>query len=70
MGSDLITYLLSFMIVQFSTKKATTKYSFGYHRAQTIGALATTFFIIIMWGILAYNAVIRIMNPVFNLNGN
>ena len=46
-----------------SQKEATKKYSFGYHRAEIVGALLSVFLI---WGLtawLVYEAINRLANP-------
>ena len=61
-------FVISFMAIWLTEKPATLRYSFGYHRADVIGALAS---IIIIWGLLIWllaEAVQRILEPV-EING-
>ncbi len=55
--------MISFLAIYLTHKPATLKYSYGYHRADVIGALAS---IIIIWGLLVWlliEAVHRLLNP-------
>lgn len=61
--SDVTGFIVSFIAVCISQKKSTLKNSYGYHRADVIGALASIF---IIWGLLGWliaEAVYRIQNP-------
>jgi zinc transporter 2 len=56
-------FVISFIAVSCSKRPANVKYSYGYHRADVLGALAT---VLIIWGLLVWlllEATIRIMNP-------
>ena len=58
--SDVAGFVISFLAICLSKKKATVKYSYGYHRADILGALAT---VLIIWGLLVwliYEAVQRL----------
>lgn len=61
--SDLLGFLISIVSIYISRRKATAQMSFGYHRAEVIGALVS---VCIIWGLtlwLLYEASKRIMNP-------
>lgn len=61
--SDVAGFVISFLAIYLTRKPATLKYSFGYHRADVIGALGS---IIIIWGLLIWlliEAVHRLLNP-------
>jgi zinc transporter 2 len=59
--SDLLGFLISIVSIYISRRKATDKMSFGYHRAEVIGALVS---VNIIWGLtfwLLYEASLRII---------
>lgn len=67
--SDVAGFVISFLAIWLTKKKSTPKYSFGYHRADVIGALAS---ILIIWGLLVWlliEAVNRIITPPEEING-
>jgi len=62
--SDVIGFLISLIAIIVSQRKATKKYSFGYHRAEIIGALLSLVFIWILTIGLVIGAIDRLRNPV------
>lgn len=61
--SDVAGFVISFMAIWLTEKPSTLKYSYGYHRADVIGAMAS---IIIIWGLLIWlllEAINRLTNP-------
>jgi len=62
--SDVVGFLISLIAVLVSQRKATKKYSFGYHRAEIIGALLSLLFIWILTIGLVIGAIDRLRNPV------
>jgi zinc transporter 2 len=67
--SDLLGFLISIASIYVSKKQATSHMSFGYHRAEVIGALVS---VNIIWGLtiwLLYEATLRLVsqNPVDGL---
>ena len=61
--SDVAGFVISFLAIYLTRKPATMKNTYGYHRADVIGALGS---IIIIWGLLIWllsEAVRRILNP-------
>jgi len=67
--SDVIGFLISLIAVIVSQRKATKKYSFGYHRAEIIGALLSLVFIWVLTIGLVFGAIERLKNPV-EINAN
>lgn len=62
--SDFSGFVISMASVWIGTKEANRRLSFGYHRAEVIGALAS---VILIWGltlVLILEAIDRIINPV------
>lgn len=63
MFSDVAGFLISFISIYISQRKSNFEYSFGYHRAEILGALASVFFIWVLLIWLNYEATQRIINP-------
>ena len=62
--SDLFGFAISIISITISKKVATNTMSFGFHRAEIIGALVS---VTLIWGLtlwLLYEATVRIINPV------
>lgn len=71
LASDLISFLISLLAMYLSKKPATKTMSFGFHRAEVIGALFSVFIIWLVTGVLCYMAVERIQhNHYKNVNPN
>lgn len=71
-AAHLLTDFASFMISLFSlwmaTRPATRKMSFGWYRAEVIGALTSVLMIWVVTGILVYLAIERIIIGDFEIN--
>ena len=63
MLSDVAGFIVSVLALLLSGREATAQYSFGYHRAEVLGALASIMVVWVMTGILLYEAVKRLINP-------
>ncbi|XP_060591515.1 proton-coupled zinc antiporter SLC30A2-like [Ruditapes philippinarum] len=61
LGSDLISFLISLLSMYLAKKHATRNMSFGYHRAEVLGALFSVFIIWSVTGVLVYVAIERII---------
>jgi zinc transporter 2 len=63
MLSDVAGFMISYIAIYMGNKPSNYQMSFGYHRAEILGALAS---IILIWGIIIYltiEAIHRVMNP-------
>lgn len=61
--SDLLGFIISIISIYIAKKQANNQMSYGYHRAEVIGALAS---VTIIWALtvwLLWEAVLRIINP-------
>ena len=61
--SDFLGFIISIVSIHISRRTASTEMSFGYHRAEVIGALVS---VNLIWGLtiwLFYEATFRIFNP-------
>lgn len=61
--SDISGFLISIISIYISRKIANDKYTFGYHRAEVIGALVSVILIWILTGFLLQEAYFRIISP-------
>lgn len=60
---DFSGILISLISIRISTIKASKRVTYGYHRAEVIGALGS---VLLIWGLsiwLDYEAVMRILHP-------
>ncbi|CAG2123224.1 unnamed protein product, partial [Medioppia subpectinata] len=71
-AAHLLTDFASFMISLFSlwvaSRKASSRMSFGWHRAEVIGALTSVLMIWVVTGILCFMAVERIMSKKYEID--
>lgn len=61
--SDFLGFIISIVSIYISRRGATHQMSFGYHRAEVIGALAS---VVLIWGLtiwLLYEATLRVITP-------
>eukprot|EP00921_Rhytidocystis_pertsovi_P009661 GHVQ01015592.1.p1 GENE.GHVQ01015592.1~~GHVQ01015592.1.p1 ORF type:complete len:527 (+),score=41.31 GHVQ01015592.1:87-1583(+) len=61
--SDVCSFLISLFAIWVSTIKGNAAMSFGYHRAEILGALLS---VLLIWGVtgwLVYEAVLRLFHP-------
>lgn len=73
-AAHLLTDFASFMISLFSiwmaTRPASRRMSFGWHRAEVVGALTSVLLIWVVTGILCYIATERIIENNFQVNAS
>ncbi|KAK2716588.1 hypothetical protein QYM36_006912 [Artemia franciscana] len=67
MLSDFASFLVSLFALWISQRSASRRMSFGYHRAEVLGALFSVFVIWIITGVLVYLAVERIINSDYEI---
>lgn len=61
-------FLTSVVAILISRRSATSNYTFGFQRVQTLGALASIAFVWLITSYLVIEAIDRIKNPE-NING-
>jgi len=59
---DLIGFFISVFAVWLASQPATAKMSFGFHRAEILGAIVSCMLIWLLVGILLYEAVLRVIS--------
>uniref|UniRef100_A0AC35UGA5 ZT_dimer domain-containing protein n=1 Tax=Rhabditophanes sp. KR3021 TaxID=114890 RepID=A0AC35UGA5_9BILA len=70
MISDLAGFLISIIAIRMARRKPTSKYSFGFYRAEIIGAMASIVLIYILTTALIIMAAERIYNNDFEVDAN
>jgi zinc transporter 2 len=63
MLSDVAGFMISYFAIHMGTRPTTFNMSFGYHRAEILGAMAS---IILIWGLVIWlivEAIERVVNP-------
>ncbi|XP_041868300.1 zinc transporter 2-like [Melanotaenia boesemani] len=68
--TDLTSFIISLFSLWLSSKPATQKLSYGWHRAEILGALLSVFTIWLVTGVLVYLAVERLVNDDYTIEGN
>ncbi|KAI7798850.1 hypothetical protein IRJ41_015899, partial [Triplophysa rosa] len=66
---DLTSFLISLCSLWLSSRPATRTLSYGWHRAEILGALLSVFTIWLVTGVLVYVAVERIIDDDFTIEG-
>lgn len=66
--TDFAGFMISLFALYISERPATKTLSYGYHRAEVIGALTSVLLIWVVTGILVYMAVQRIILNEFEIN--
>ena len=63
LGSDALGLAISILALHIAAKHATEKYSYGFHRAEVLGAVISIISIWVMAAGLLYEATERFFNP-------
>jgi zinc transporter 2 len=61
--ADISSFCISLYAIHLSQKRATSTHSWGYHRAEILGALFSTLLIWVLVILLVWEAIERIRNP-------
>uniref|UniRef100_A0A3B5MRI1 Proton-coupled zinc antiporter SLC30A8 n=1 Tax=Xiphophorus couchianus TaxID=32473 RepID=A0A3B5MRI1_9TELE len=68
--TDLASFVISLFSLWLSSKPATQRLSYGWHRAEILGALLSVFTIWVVTGVLVYLAVERIVHDDYEIQGH
>lgn len=68
--SDCISFIVALLAIWLSKKPADNKMSFGYKRAEILGAVLSVIGIWILTGVLVYLAIVRLMNANFDIDAD
>ncbi|KAK2703264.1 proton-coupled zinc antiporter SLC30A2-like [Artemia franciscana] len=66
--SDFASFMISLFSLYIATRPATQRMSFGYYRAEVLGALTSVFMIWVITAVLVYVAIERIMSKSFEVD--
>ncbi|XP_038581522.1 zinc transporter 8 [Micropterus salmoides] len=66
---DFTSFIISLLSLWLSSRPATHKLSYGWHRAEILGALLSVFTIWLVTGVLVYLAVERLINDDYTIEG-
>ncbi|XP_034016573.1 zinc transporter 8 [Thalassophryne amazonica] len=66
---DLASFIISLCSLWLSSLPATHKLSYGWHRAEILGALLSVFTIWLVTGVLVYLAVVRLISGDYTIEG-
>ncbi|KAG5677589.1 hypothetical protein PVAND_007338 [Polypedilum vanderplanki] len=66
--ADLASFMISLLALYIAQRKSTKRMSFGFHRAEVIGALISVLMIWVVTAILFYMAILRTIHLDFELN--
>ncbi len=61
--TDVGALTLSLVVLKIAHRPSTPKMSYGYHRAEVLGALASAFSLWVLCGVLIYEAIKRLISP-------
>ncbi|XP_028254180.1 zinc transporter 2 [Parambassis ranga] len=67
--TDLTSFVISLLSLWLSSRPATHKLSYGWHRAEILGALLSVFTIWLVTGVLVYLAVERLISDDYTIEG-
>ncbi|XP_068431590.1 proton-coupled zinc antiporter SLC30A8 isoform X2 [Clinocottus analis] len=67
--ADFISFLISLLSLWLSSRPATHKLSYGWHRAEILGSLLSVFTIWLVTGVLVYLAVQRLISDNYTIEG-
>jgi cobalt-zinc-cadmium efflux system protein len=61
--TDVGALILSLIVLKITHLPSTPKMSYGYHRAEILGALASALSLWVLCGVLIYEAIVRLISP-------
>jgi zinc transporter 2 len=66
--TDFASFMISLFAIWVASRPATKRMSFGWHRAEVIGATISVLMIWVVTGILVYMAIQRVISMEFDLD--
>jgi len=66
--TDFASFLISLFAIYMAAKPKSQKMSFGWHRAEVLGATVSVLMIWVVTGILVYMAILRVINQEFEID--
>ena len=68
--SDFAGFLISLLAIWMGARPATKNMSFGYYRAEVIGAVISVLLIWVLTGVLIYMAILRLINSEYEIDAD
>jgi len=68
--SDFAGFCISLFAIWFAARPATKNMSFGYYRAEVLGAVISVLLIWVLTGVLVYMAIFRIINQDYEIDAD
>ncbi|XP_075244818.1 proton-coupled zinc antiporter SLC30A2-like [Convolutriloba macropyga] len=68
--SDFAGFCISLFAIWFATRPATKNMSFGYYRAEVLGAVISVLLIWVLTGVLVYMAILRVINQDYEIDAD
>ncbi|XP_015276948.1 PREDICTED: zinc transporter 8 [Gekko japonicus] len=66
---DLMSFLISLISLWLSSKRPSKRLTYGWHRAELLGALLSVVFIWAVTAVLTYLAIMRLLHPHYEIQG-
>ena len=70
MLSDFAAFLISLFAIWIARRPASQKMSFGWYRAEVVGAVISVLIIWLLTGVLVYEAILRIINQNYEIDAD
>jgi zinc transporter 2 len=68
--SDLAGFIISILAISITSLKINKDYTFGYYRAEIVGALVSVFIVLMLTIILLIEGLIRLVDKHHNVDGS
>ncbi|XP_067666088.1 proton-coupled zinc antiporter SLC30A2-like [Haliotis asinina] len=68
--TDFASFMISLLALYLGTRRSTKKLSFGWYRAEVLGALVSILLLWVLTGILCYSAGLRIVEDNYEINAD
>jgi len=66
--TDFASFMISLFAIYMASKPRSQKMSFGWHRAEVLGAIVSVLLIWVVTGILVYMAILRVVNGGYEID--
>ena len=63
---DFASFMISLIAIWMAARPKSQKMSFGWHRAEVLGAIVSVLMIWVATGVLVYMAILRVVEQVIN----
>jgi len=70
MLTDFASFMISLFAIWMAARPKSQKMSFGWHRAEVLGAIVSVLMIWVVTGVLVYMAILRVITKEFEINAD